>query len=146
VGALRAHGRQLLAELFATDPSRSVTDLLLTVGRCLPRRREPSGYLIVEALVAARRDQDVAVPMRDYMGERADWMADLMRVAQTGGELDPALSPDALAHFCLLLAMGSALITPELHAVGEAEWADLLNRLVTAFAPAAITTQTGTTQ
>jgi hypothetical protein len=69
-----------------------------------------------------------------------------MRVAQADGELDPALSPDALAHFCLLLAMGSALITPELHAVGEAEWADLLNRLVTAFAPAAITTQTGTTQ
>ena len=129
VGALRVHGRQLLA-----------------VGRSLPRRREPSGYLIVEALVAARRDQDVAVPMRDYMGERADWMADLMRVAQTGGELDPALSPDALAHFCLLLAMGSALITPELHAVGEAEWADLLNRLVAAFAPAVIPTQTGTTQ
>jgi AcrR family transcriptional regulator len=137
VGALRAHGRQLLAELFATDPSRSVTDLLLAVGRCLPRRRDPSGYLIVEALVAARRDQDVARPMRDYMGERADWMADLMRVAQ---------SPDALAHFCLLLAMGSALITPELHAVGEAEWADLLNRLVAAFAPAGIPTQTGTTQ
>jgi AcrR family transcriptional regulator len=146
VGALRAHGRQLLAELFATDPSRSVTDLLLAVGRCLPRRREPSGYLIVEALVAARRDQDVAVPMRDYMGERADWMADLMRVAQAGGELDPALSPDALAHFCLLLAMGSALITPDLHAVGEEEWADLLNRLVTAFGPAGTTTQTGTTQ
>jgi AcrR family transcriptional regulator/ferredoxin len=136
VGALRAHGRQLLAELFVTDPGRSVTDLLLEVGRCLPRRRDPRGYLIVEALVAARRDQDVARPMRDYMGERADWMADLMRVAQAGGELDPNLSPDALAHFCLLLAMGSALITPDLHAVGEAEWADLLNRLVTAFAPA----------
>jgi len=146
VGALRAHGRQMLAELFATDPSRSVTDLLLAVGRCLPRRRDPSGYLIVEALVAARRDQDVARPMRDYMGERADWMAGLMRVAQAGGELDPALSPDALAHFCLLLAMGSALITPDLHAVGEAEWADLLNRLVIAFGPAVIPTQTGTTQ
>jgi AcrR family transcriptional regulator len=145
VGALRAHGRRLLAELFATDPSRSVTDLLLAAGRDLPRQRDPRGYLIVEALVAARRDQDVARPMRDYMGERADWMADLMRVAQADGELDPALSPDALAHFCLLLAMGSALIAPDLHAVGEAEWADLLNRLVTAFAPAGIPTQTGTT-
>jgi AcrR family transcriptional regulator len=135
LGALRAHGRQLLADLFATDPSRSVTDLLLVAGRRLPRRRDPSGYLIVEALVAARRDQDVAWPMRDYMGERADWMASLMGVAQADGELDPALSPDALAHFCLLLAMGSALITPDLHAVDEAGWADLLTRLVTALAP-----------
>ena len=122
VGALRAHGRRL------------------------PLRRDPSGYLIVEALVAARRDQDVARPMRDYMGERADWMARLMRVAQADRELDPGLSPDALAHFCLLLAMGSALITPDLHAVGEAEWAGLLTRLVTALAPAGPTTQTGTTQ
>jgi AcrR family transcriptional regulator len=146
VGALRAHGRRLLAELFATDPSRSVTDLLLVAGRRLARRRDPRGYLIVEALVAARRDQDVARPMRHYMGERADWMAGLMRVAQADGQLDPALSPDALAHFCLLLAMGSALITPDLHAVGETEWADLLTRLVTALAPADPTTQTGTTR
>ena len=146
VGALRAHGRRLLADLFATDPSRSVTDLLLVVGRRLPRRRNSRGYLIVEALVAARRDQDVARPMRDYMDERADWMAGLMRVAQADGELDPALSPDALAHFCLLLAMGSALITPDLHEVGEAEWADLLTRLVTALAPAGTTAQTGARQ
>ncbi len=69
-----------------------------------------------------------------------------MRVAQAGGELDPALSPDALAHFCLLLAMGSALITPDLHAVGDQEWAALLTRVITALAPADITTETGTTQ
>ena len=57
--------------------------------------------------------------MRDYIGERADWLGDLMRAAQAGGEIDPGLSPDALAHFCLLLAMGSALVTPDLHAVDE---------------------------
>ena len=46
-------------------------------------------------------------------------LADLMRAAQAGGEIDPALSPNALAHFCLLLAMGSALVTPDLHAVDD---------------------------
>jgi AcrR family transcriptional regulator len=131
VDALRAHGRRLLADLFAADPSRSITDLLLVIGRGLLRRRDACGYLIIEALVAARRDDAVARQMRDYMGERADWLADLMRTAQQGGELDPALSPDALAHFCLLLAMGSALVTPELHAVDDEEWAELLGRVVT---------------
>jgi AcrR family transcriptional regulator len=135
VAALRAHGRRLLADLFAADPDRSVTELLLVIGRWLPRRRDPQGYLIVEALVAARRDEDVAGPMRDYVGERADWIAELVRVAQSGGELDPALSPDALAHFCLLLAMGSALIMPDLHEVDQEEWAALLTRVVTALAP-----------
>ncbi|HEX8005205.1 MAG TPA: TetR family transcriptional regulator [Trebonia sp.] len=136
VAALRAHGRRLLAGLFAADPDRSITDLLLVIGRWLPRRRDPSGYLIVEALVAARRDEDVAGPTRAYVGERADWLAELVRAGQSGDELDPALSPGALAHFCLLLAMGSALITPDLHAVDDAEWTALLTRVVTALAPA----------
>ena len=134
VDALRTHGRQLLADLFAADPDRSITDVLLWIGRRLPRRRDPNGYLIVEALVAARRDEDVARPMRDYVGERADWLADLMRVAQADGEIDPALSPNALAHFCLLLSFGSALVSSDLHKVDEEEWAALLARVVTGLA------------
>ncbi|MGH3228873.1 MAG: TetR/AcrR family transcriptional regulator [Streptosporangiaceae bacterium] len=132
--ALRTHGRHLLADMFAAEPDRPVVDLLLAVGRGLRRRRDARGYLIVEALVAARRDEDVARPMREYVAERADWLAGLMRLAQVGGELDPALSPDALAHFCLLLAMGGALITPDLHVVGEADWATLLTRVAGALA------------
>ena len=136
VAALRTHGRRLLAEAFAADPDRSVTDLLLAIGRWLPRRRDARGYLIVEALVAARRDADVAEPMRDYIAERAEWIAGLISVAQADGGLDPALSPNALAHFCLLLSMGSALVTPDLHAVSDGEWAALLTRLMTALSPA----------
>ena len=135
VAALRRHGPRLLAELLAADPERPIAELLLAIGRMLPRRRDACGHLIVEALVAARRDEDVARPMRDYTGERAAWLADLVRNAQSGGELDRAVSPDALAHFCLLLSMGSALITPDLHAVDEEEWAALLTRLVAALAP-----------
>ncbi|MCF6475535.1 TetR/AcrR family transcriptional regulator [Nonomuraea sp. MG754425] len=137
VAALRAHGRHLLASLFVCDPGRSVTELLLAVGRTLNRGRDPRGDLIVEALVAARRDEDVAGPMRDYVGERAGWIADLVRVAQAGGELDGGLSPEAVAHFCLLLGMGSALVTPDLHGVGDEEWGALLSRIVTALAPPA---------
>ena len=145
VAALRTHGRQLLAEVLAADPGRPVTDVLLFIGRRLRRRRDARGYLIVEALVAARRDEDVARPMRDYVGERADQLAELVRTGQAGGELDPSLSPDALAHFCLLLSMGSALITPDLHAVTEEEWATLLARVAAGLAPA-VSSQTGAAQ
>ena len=130
VAALRTHGRRQLADMFAADPGRSVTDLLLVIGRGLLRQSDASEALIVEALVAARRDEDVAWPMRDYIRERGEWLAGLMEVAQSDGEIDPRLSPAALAHFCLLLAMGSDLVTPDLHAVGEAEWAALLARVV----------------
>ena len=134
VAALRTHGRQVLADMFAAHPGRPITDLLLDIGRQLPRHHDAQGYLLVEALVAARRDQEVARPMRDYVGERGDWLADLMRVAQRGDEIDSELSPKALAHFCLLLAMGSALVSPDLHPVHEAEWAALLARVVAGLA------------
>ena len=143
VDALRTHGRNMLADMLAADPGRPVVDLLLTVGRLLPRRRDARGYLIIEALVAARRDEDVARPMQEYIAERAGWLAGLMRLAQAGDELDPALSPDALAHFCLLLAMGSALVPPDLHAVGEQEWAALLTRVAAALGNSDTTAQTG---
>jgi len=143
VGALREHGRRMLADLFAADPDRSITELLLIIGRWLPRRREPSGYLIVEALVSARRDDDVARLMRGYVGERADWLAELVRIGQAAGELDAGLSRDALAHFCLLLAMGSALVPPELHGVDGTEWSDLLTRVVAALAPQDTTVKAG---
>jgi AcrR family transcriptional regulator len=146
VASLRTHGRRLLADAFAADPDQSIMDLLVLIGRWLPRRRDARGHLIVEALVAARRDEDVARPMRDYVGERASWIADLVRIAQAGGELDPALSPNALAHFCLLLAMGSALITPDLHTVGDDEWGTLLTRIAGALAPAGQTSQRGATR
>ena len=136
VAALRAHGRRLLAELVAADPTRSITEMLLVTGRSLRRRPEPDGWLVIEALTAARRDEDVAGPVRDYVGERIAWLADLVRQAQARGELDPALPPAAVAHFCLSLAVGTALVTPDLHDVDDAEWAGFLTRLVRALAPA----------
>jgi AcrR family transcriptional regulator len=136
VAALRTHGRQLLAELFAADPDRSITELLLVIGRSLPRRRDPCGNLVIEGLAAARRDEAVARPMRDYVRERADWLADVIRMAQSDGEIDAALSPVAVAHFCLLLVLGSGLVTADLHAVSDDHWSALLGRIAAALAPA----------
>ncbi|SEF93162.1 DNA-binding transcriptional regulator, AcrR family [Nonomuraea solani] len=134
VAALREHGRRPLADVVAAGPDLPVPDLLLAIGRWLPHRNAARNDVIVEAMVAARRDEDVALAMRDYAAERAGWLADLARVAQDGGELDPRVSPDALAHFCLLLSVGSALISPALHAVDDEEWGALLARVVGALA------------
>jgi hypothetical protein len=145
-GARRAHGRRHLADMFDADPGRPVAEMLLAIGRRLGRRPDAGGYLLVEALVAARRDEAVARPMRDDMAERADWLAQLIRGAQTSGELDPDVSAEALAHFCLMLTMGSALVTPDSHAVDEDEWAQLLTRLIAALAPPDAKTLTTLTQ
>jgi hypothetical protein len=89
---------------------------------------------VVEALIAARRDDDVAGPMRSYVRERAGWLAGLVREAQAAGELDAALPADAVAYFCLALSAGTALVGPGLDDVGDREWAALLARLVASLA------------
>src|SRR3954454_3781143 len=144
VDALRTHGRRLLAALVAPAPARSFSELLLLTGRSLRRRREPDDELLVEALIAARRDPDVAGAMRGYVRERADWLAGLVREAQQRGELDPAPPPDAVAHFCLSLAAGTALVGPDLETVDDSEWTALLARLVAALAPTPAGRQMGT--
>lgn len=137
VAALGTHGRRALAEQFAADPARSILDVLLVLGRELPHRGAGGGHLVVEALVAARRDEDVAESMRDYIGERSGRLADLVGVGQLAGELDAELSRNAIAHLCLLLGMGSRLLTSDLHGVGDEEWTALMARVLDALRPPA---------
>ena len=137
VAALRAHGDRVLADMLAAEPDRPVADMLLQAGRMLPRHPDDRSYLGVEALIAARRHEDLAGPMRGYTSDHASWLAGLVEAGQASGELDHGLSPDAVAHFCLLLGFGSSLLTDELHAVNESEWSALLERVVGALLPAA---------
>jgi AcrR family transcriptional regulator len=135
VDALRAHGRRMLTELVSGYPARSISDLLLQTGRSLHLRREPDDELVVEGLIAARRDEQVAASMRGFVHEQADWLAALVRDAQARGELDPAIAPSAIAHFCISLAAGTALVSPDLDDVDDEEWAALLARLLAALGP-----------
>jgi AcrR family transcriptional regulator len=144
--ALRTHGRRVLAEMFTVGSGVSITDLLVVMGGGSRRLGDAKGYLLVEALVAARRDEEIAAPMGHYVSERAEWLGSLMRAAQADDEIDPALSPNALAHLCLLLGVGSALVTSDLHAVDEREWATLVSRLRSGLARVRATAQTGIAQ
>lgn len=130
VAALRTHGRRVLADLLAADPDRPVTDVLLTAGRGLTAPAGARGALVTEALVAARRDPEVAALVRGWLAERAGWLAGLVRDAAARGEVDPAVPPAAVAHLCLSLAAGTALLGPDLAAVDDGAWAALLTRLV----------------
>ena len=120
VAALRAHGRRMLADMFAADPDRPVMDLLLASAGLLPRReRRPrlphhrgAGR---GAPGCGRRPADARLHGRAGRlagGADANWL-------RPAANSTRRCLPAALAHFCLLLAMGSALVTPDLHAVGE---------------------------
>ncbi|WP_051516055.1 TetR/AcrR family transcriptional regulator [Candidatus Blastococcus massiliensis] len=134
LGALRTHGRRPLAELVEANPDSSIVDLFLRTGAGLRERPETDRYLVIEALVAARHDSEVATAMTDYVRERAEWMTGLVEQAQLRGEIDPTVSPRAIAHLATSLAVGSTLLTTDLHDVDDEEWTALLTRVVTSIA------------
>lgn len=134
VGALRTHGRRPMAEMLAADPDRSIVDLFMRAGVGLTEQPDADRYLVIEALIAARRDPEVASSMTDYVRERAEWMTGLVEQAQLRGEIDATVSPGAIAHLATSLAIGSTLLTPDLHDVGDEDWTALLSRVVTSIA------------
>jgi AcrR family transcriptional regulator len=139
VASLQAHGRQRLAGLFDTNPDRSMAELLVELGSGLPRQQDARGSLVVQALVAARRDPDVAALMRSHLDERVRWLTDMVQIAQADHEVTGDISPKAVAQFSMLLALGSALAPADLIDVDPDEWSALLHRLVAALAPSAQT-------
>lgn len=134
--ALRDHGSQELAALFLDDPDRSVVDLLVTLGQGLPERPPEHGALVIEALVAARRDAEVAGMMGGHLRERDDWLIELIRKGQAEEAVDPGLSPEVVSRYCLMLLLGSILLPAAgLPPVDGDDWAALITRLGAALRP-----------
>ncbi len=136
--ALRDHGSNELASLFLDDPDRSVVDLLVTLGQGLPERPPDRGALVIEALVAARRDREVASMMGGHLRERDDWLTAVIRDGQAAGDIDPDLSPEAVSRYCLMLLLGSILLPAAgLPPVDGDDWAALIEQLGESLRPRA---------
>jgi AcrR family transcriptional regulator len=128
--ALRDHGPGELAALFLDDPEHSVVDLLVTLGSGLVDREPFRGALVIEALVAARRDAEVAALMGEHLRQRDEWLADLIRAGQAEGRFDPTIPADVVSRYCLMLLVGSILLPAAgLPSVDADEWSAFIARL-----------------
>ncbi|HEX6237900.1 MAG TPA: TetR family transcriptional regulator [Acidimicrobiales bacterium] len=134
--SLRDHGPHELASLFLDDPDRTIVDLLVAVGQGLIQRSPDHGALVVEALVAARRDHEVAATMSRHLRERDEWLVGLVKEGQGEGTVDTGLSPEVVSRFSLMLLVGSILLPAAgLPPVDGDDWAELITRLGEALRP-----------
>jgi AcrR family transcriptional regulator len=118
--------------MLAEAQQREVRELLELLGDRLVRPREDVP-LLIDAVAAARRDDELAGALRERLDARERVIAGLVDRAKRDRAIDEALDTDTFARFCLTLAMG-ALVMRTLHTAppdGDA-WHALISRLLDA--------------
>jgi AcrR family transcriptional regulator len=134
VDALRAHRDRVTASLFGPGSQADAASVLVTLGtRLAAREDEPTG-LLVEALLASRRDAELAQVLAAALREREQLMATLITDGQAAGELTEHVSPEAAARFGLMLGLGSMLVkVMDMDDIDPDEWTTFIRRLIDVF-------------
>ncbi len=134
--ALHDKGHDELSALFLDDPDHTALDLLVFLGRHLVEHTTEDGSLVIEALVAARRNDDVARLMGEHLHERDEWLIGLLTAAQGDGTIADDVSAEIVSRFCLMLMLGSLLLpAANLPPVDVDEWTAFIARLGNALRP-----------
>jgi AcrR family transcriptional regulator len=112
----------------------SAGELLAELGSHLldePRAGDRQAGLLIEAFVAARRDDDLSTLVRSLIAERATSIGTIVERAKAEGSVGEDVDADALTRFALVLALGSLLYTSiGIDRPDEDEWSTLIRRIV----------------
>ena len=134
VDSLRAHSEQATADVLPPGSSADARALLLALARRLGTREHEVTALLVEALLASRRDAELSQVLAGALGERERRMAGIIAQGQEDGVLTDDVSAEAAARFALMLSLGSMIVRSlDMPPADPADWTDFVRRLVGAF-------------
>jgi AcrR family transcriptional regulator len=124
----------LMESAFDSDPRAFLELLGDHIVR--PRNKPP---LLIDAIAAARRDENLAAALRERFAARESILVGLVERAKTDGTIDPALDSEVFARFGLTLAMGAMVMrTLQVDAPPEGAWHELISRLLDAVSTGAL--------
>ena len=134
---VEAHAAAELNEVLAGGEAVAgrLLDLIARQGAALERDR-PGATLLPEAILAARRDPEVATRLVRDVRSRERLLTNVVRMAQANGEADDDVDPDVVARFCLMLGLGSLLVRAmDLPQTDPVAWSSFIARLIDGFRP-----------
>jgi AcrR family transcriptional regulator len=127
---LEAYGRGRHQALLDSGAARDVTEFVELAGSTIDRRERRQAELFVEAIVAAKRDPEVAELVASYLAEGERMFADAVKAGHHSGVVADGVSAQALSRFVTMVGLGSALTaTLDLPAPDHDEWRQLIGRL-----------------
>ncbi len=131
--AIATQAPDVISELMASGDEASVLDAFRRIGALLDQNSRAMGPLLLELVVTAGRDPEVAgVVVGDFASKEAA-ATELIRLAQGRGEIDPTVDAQALTRFTTMVALGSLVVGAlELPPVDHGAWADVIDRMLSA--------------
>ena len=133
VAVLDAHGRSQARHLIGTPEVRDVADFAELAGSRVDRRDPRQAALLVEAIVASKRDPQVAELVVSFLSDGEAQLAHAVKAGHHGGSIDATVGEQAFARFATMVALGSALAASlQLPAPDHADWQVLIRRLTSA--------------
>jgi len=107
--ALDLHTTQLMRDL--ADAELSATDLLETVGVALLDDQSPASALLLEAFMAARREDDIAERLRPRLAGERKRLAKLVDADKADGVISESLDTNAVVTFCQSVSLGMRMLS-----------------------------------
>ena len=132
--ALDLHTSKLVNELATAE--LSATDLLETVGVALLDDQSPASALLLEAFMAARREEDIADRLRPRLADERARLAKLVDADKGDGVIHDELDTNAVVTFCQSVSLGMRMLSvidvemPDPHA-----WQKVISVLLASMAP-----------
>jgi AcrR family transcriptional regulator len=125
-----------LEALLEQARGRDAREVLEQLGATLTRRMQHRPALLLDAIVAARRDPELATLLRVRVAAREALLEELFQRAIDDGAIDSDIEPATLARYCTTVAMGALVFrTLDLSPPDQDDWQALIHRLVDALAP-----------
>ena len=135
--AVKNHAPTEITRLLrAEDNDQSPKDILADMGEHLLDDLHESTGIFIEALVAARRDPDLAIVLHQLATQEGEQVKKILEAAKTSGSIDQDLDNLALVRLAHAIGYGmnvTRLLGLELPT--NDSWTDVINRVINSFAP-----------
>ncbi|MBV9256109.1 MAG: TetR/AcrR family transcriptional regulator [Actinobacteria bacterium] len=136
VAVLEAHGHGQYRELIGSGQVTDVADFLTQAGSTYDRRPAADAALVIEAIVASKRDPEVAALVSSWLTSGEELLAATIKQAQDAGVLDDRVRPETISRLATMLALGSFLTAAlDVDKLDHDDWARLIALLVDSVRP-----------
>ena len=132
--ALDRHTNALLHELAQAE--LGATDILETVGVALLDDESPASALLLEAFMAARREEGIADRLRPRLADERARLAKLVDAEKDDGVLSTDLDTAAIVTFCQSVGLGMRMLSViDAQMPEPAQWQRVIATLLASLSP-----------